>query len=497
VTNDTGLEVAERGSGTVGIDRAAVARRLGVARQGAAPISALVAQAAEARGVSERTVWRWLASDDAQLTERHRFQLREDDIDEIVRWRGNLAAAWRQRRGQDPGLPGLRTFQMAVTCTLTPGDLATIREGVAGRRRHQIYLEWEPEARNGVWQADHRQLDVEVMFPRSQRPRRPWMTLFVEAKSRAVMGWAVAHQQSQATVLAAVASAIRVDDDRGPFGGIPNVLRVDGGLEFAAGGLTAACASLGIMLDTTFPHHPFHNGRVERVNGTVRSTLEMGLPGFTGGPRAADGALWGPSERLSLVQLVDKLYAWERWYNCERPHSSLAGRPPLAAWQEDASPIVVPEPSELRRLMLADVSRTIRHNGVLFANKHYLDPGGALNGRVGEVVEVRYLPHDLRSIEIYLRGDWLCTAVPQSVLTGAERQAVIDARSAEAQRQAKRQKAAYRRARSGVAPMTGPGEPQDTQVLVASDLAETRISGSEQMAAAASTSLLDLPPMGS
>lgn len=492
--NDTGQDPApadrRRPTRT---ERTGVATKLRNAQRGGRPVTELVMQAARAHAVSERTVWRWVAEGDDEPSSPPRFGLTDSDIDAVVRWRGNLAAAWRERRMAEPGLPGIRTFQQAVARTLTLGDLATIREGVAERRRHQIYLEWEPEARNDIWQADHRQLDVEVTFPRAQRPRQPWMTLFVEAKSGAIMGWAVAHQQSEATVLAAFASAIRVDPERGPFGGIPAMLRVDGGLEFAAGGITAACATLGTLVDSTLPHHPIHNGRVERAHGTIQTTFEMGLPGFTGGPRAADGELWGPKDRLSLAELVAKLYDWERRYNLEHRHSALGKRTPLAAWQEDASPIREPEPAELHRLMLASASRKIRREGVHFDNKHYLDRGGALNGRVGETVEVRYMPHDFRSIEIFRRGEWLCSAVPQNALTAADRRAVMAERSAQARKQAKRQKAAYRRAKSGVAPMTGPGAPEDTQVLVEADLAELRGSASARMAGAASTSLLGLP----
>ena len=50
-----------------------------------------------------------------------------------------------------------------------------------------------------------------------------------------------------------------------------------------------------------------------------------------------------------------------------------------------------------------------------------------LNGRVGERIQVRYIPHDLRQIEIFHGDTWLCTAYPQGQLTAEQRSAVLGA----------------------------------------------------------------------
>ena len=70
----------------------------------------------------------------AALQPMKRWFIRWFGVDSYVRWKGNAAAAWRERRGEDEGVPALRTFQTALAEGLSPGDRAAIRDGVEGRR---------------------------------------------------------------------------------------------------------------------------------------------------------------------------------------------------------------------------------------------------------------------------------------------------------------------------------------------------------------------------
>jgi putative transposase len=101
------------------------------------------------------------------------------------------------------------------------------RFGQAGRREHGLYLRYEALHRNAVWQADHKQLPVLVVPPGRRRARRPWVTLFLDDLSRAIMGWAISLQPSSAEALAALRAAILLDSDRDPSGGLPSRLRWD------------------------------------------------------------------------------------------------------------------------------------------------------------------------------------------------------------------------------------------------------------------------------
>ncbi|MDN5929629.1 MAG: transposase family protein, partial [Pseudonocardia sp.] len=143
--------------------------------------------------VSERTVWRWVTGPDvvSERTERARYELTAADRDEYADWRGNIKGLWRARTAAGRPTPPLRTLQRAFARELTPAERAAVVDGVEGRRRHEVYLRWEPVARNARWEADHKELPVQVTPPRGTKPCKPWVTLFLDCYSRLIMGWAL------------------------------------------------------------------------------------------------------------------------------------------------------------------------------------------------------------------------------------------------------------------------------------------------------------------
>ena len=82
-------------------------------------------------------------------------------------------------------------------------------------------------------------------------------------------------------------------------------IQVDGGSEFMAG-FEAACQARGIALYVLPPRSPKLNGRVERLNGTVRREFW----------ECYEGELELPTVQAALRQ-------WEVHYNTQRPHQAL------------------------------------------------------------------------------------------------------------------------------------------------------------------------------
>jgi putative transposase len=416
-----------------------------------------VAAVAAALGVSERTVWRWAANTSPSgRVERDRYELTEADRRDYADWNGNVAALWRARVAAGGSVPPLRTLQRAFGRELSPGERATVTEGVEGRRRHEVYLRWEPVCRNARWEADHKELPVLVTPPRGARGVKPWMTVFLDCYSRLIMGWALSLRPDSATVLAALRRGLVVDPARGPFGGVPRVLVPDNGLEFATTALARVCATLGTTFDPTDGYAPHQKGKIERANLTVDQEFLSGLPFNTEGPRAADGRLYGPdAPPMALALFVDRFAEWVVEYNTARPHSALGGQTPLQRWEADPTSIQEVPAEQLRWLLLADVERTIQRDGVHFGGHIFI--AGELNGRVGERVQIRYTPHDLRQIEVFRGDTWLCTAYPQGALSDEQRDAVLARRRADAAELGRRQRRTSRRARARLAPITAPG----------------------------------------
>jgi putative transposase len=447
--------------------------------------TAHVRLAAVGLGVTERTVWRRISDSCADDKTRHRgpvpYKLSAADLEAFACFRGNVAAVHRARAavadgscstagGPVPqflveawdgaGLVSLRTLQEAFARELTPAFRAALTWGEDARRRREVYLRRGAVPRNQVWELDHKQLPILLLPPRGPAGK-PWLTSVVDAGTRALAGYAIALYPSAGTVLTALRMALVHDPARGPFGGVPASARVDRGLEFAAAAVTSALGALCVTCDRLGPFLPYKKGKVERIHLTVEQTLLTTLPGYTKGPRDAAGRLYGPLKDDArsreaaaatatgpwrIERFCQRFADWVRWYNAERSHVQLDGRTPLQAWEEDATPVQRIDAEDLRHLLLAGEERTIGKDGIRHHSLAYIAP--ELHGRGGQKVQVRYMPHDDRFIEVYLDGRHLCTAHPQDQLSPEEAEEYRAHARAEARQLAALRRRAAARARA-------------------------------------------------
>lgn len=510
--------------------RAAAVTRLRDLAASGSLTAAHVRLAASGLGVSQRTVWRWLAGGTREQPVRlgrpgHR--LTGTDREAYALFRGNVAAVHRARSavlagaGQAAGVtvPGflrqgwagsapvsLRALQAAFARELTPAEAAAWKHGEQARRAADVYLRRPPARRNQAWEADHTELPLMVLPPRGPAVC-PWLTSVIDDGTRALIGWAIALTPHAGTVLTALRMALAEDPARGPFGGVPAVLRIDRGLEFAAGAVRDAMAVLCVRVLPLPKYVPHRKGKIERLNATIDSTLLCGLPGYTGGPRDAAGRLYGPVDDRSAARaaaaetggpmrieaLAERFAAWVNWYNTERPHSQIDGRTPLQAWADDQSAVHRISDAELRHLLLAGAERTIGKDGVRLRGLAYIAP--ELQGRRGQQVQVRFMPHDDRFIEVYLGTRHLCTAYPQGQLTAEEADQFRAHARDQAKRLAAQRRQAAARARAELTPLTRPGPAEQSRLIPSSaEPPRTARRRDEQLRRAAATDLLGLHP---
>ncbi|MDQ3676342.1 MAG: hypothetical protein M3401_05990 [Actinomycetota bacterium] len=92
---------------------------------------------------------------------------------------GNVAAVHRILSDESRSAPAVSTLRRAVLRELTPAERAFARVGVEGARSRSVYLRRESEHRGEVYAGDHKELSIEILALRAQRPRRPWVTLLL------------------------------------------------------------------------------------------------------------------------------------------------------------------------------------------------------------------------------------------------------------------------------------------------------------------------------
>ncbi|MFI7072829.1 Mu transposase C-terminal domain-containing protein [Micromonospora sediminicola] len=404
------------------------------------PTVAMVRTVPAGLAVSERSVWRRLR--DGPPSKRPVFELSETDIAAFADFRGNIAAVHRARcaaiagRTIAAGVPispdllsgwtgarpvTVRTLYRAFEAQMTPAAQAAARHGERARRAKQVYLRRPGTRRNQVWEGDHKNLPILVLPPRG-RAIKPWITMFID--DSVITGWALSPTPHTGTVLTALRMGM-LADPCGPAIGVPEALRLDQGLEFAAGAVTAAAQMLGIDVRRLPGYQPHLKGKIERSFRTLEQMLLTALPGFTDGPRKIDGTLEGPlrDDPSACIAYGEEAtrrdralpLAWEvftehirqfvTWYNTEHIHSQLR-RSPAAAWHDDPTPLRTVDETELRHLMLAGERRTIGGTGIRFRNFTYADPAGSLREMKGKRVDIRYMPHDDTFIHVYSDGKY-------------------------------------------------------------------------------------------
>src|SRR5436190_22250352 len=175
-----------------------------------------------------------------------------------------------------------RTLQRAFAGGVDAGRGRRRPGGDRARRAKLVYLRRRASHRNPVWGGDHKNLPILVLPPRGAATQ-PWVTMFVDDATSLITGWAIAVTPHAGTVLTALRMGM-LPDDAGPSCGVPGMLRLDRGREFAADSVKAAAAALGVEVHVLPAYQANGKGKIERVNRTVDQILLMMLPGFTEGP---------------------------------------------------------------------------------------------------------------------------------------------------------------------------------------------------------------------
>ena len=111
------------------------------------------------------------------------------------------------------------------------------------------------------------------------------------------------------SVLAAVRASVLREDPYGPAGGLPQLVRVDGGADFLSRTVRRAFGLLGVPVHRM--RSARHKGGIERLNRTSMTRFFADLPRYTKAPRLDHSRRVGQEDPpLTFEAFVDLLREW-------------------------------------------------------------------------------------------------------------------------------------------------------------------------------------------
>lgn len=348
---------------------------------------------AEHAGVSLRTLGRWAAAyrGDPSIagvkrrrrSDRGQRRALPTDLVEAVEGlalrRPPPTVAFIHRRiadiARDRGLPAPSYSTVRhVVAEIDPGLRTLAHDGDAAYRdRYELVHRRSASHPNEQWQADHTQLDVQILDRRG-RPVRPWLTVVLDDHSRAVAGYALAASAPTAehTALALHHAVARKPNPAWPVMGLPDVLYSDHGSDFTSARLERVCLETHVRLIHSRIGVPQGRGKIERFYRTVTDELLPHLPGHiphgTGGKPSS-----APAMTLEQLDAALERFILEDYH--QRAHSE-TGQTPIHRWLGDGwIPRLPAHPEDLDLLLLtAAAGRKVQRDGIRFNATRYMSP---------------------------------------------------------------------------------------------------------------------------
>lgn len=138
----------------------------------------------------------------------------------------------------------------SIVRDIDPALMSLAHEGTEGyQRAFDLIHRREASHPNEIWQADHTQLDINLLDEKGQ-PARPWLTIILDDYSRAVAGYYVTFSSPSAigTALALHQAVWRKGDPKWQVCGIPEVFYTDHGSDCTSHHLEAVAADIEMGL---------------------------------------------------------------------------------------------------------------------------------------------------------------------------------------------------------------------------------------------------------
>lgn len=305
--------------------------------------------------------------------------------------------------------------------------------------KHGFFIsrDWSSVPVNGIWCGDHRQVDVFCWLD-SQRKRKaaPWVTVFEDMASRAIVGWCVSWKPNSDTIALAFRDAVL-------RAGKPRVIYIDNGKDYRSKYFSGRVATkfhvkldaarrdgivqrMGIEVVHALPYN--HKAKpVESFFKFMALRFDRELPGWRGPdtaskPEKLEGEL-KRGEILTFEEFCQRVAGWFEWYNAEHVHSK-TGRPPAAFYADASLRVMEILPLELDFHLLKRRRVRIGRRGIRLMGLDYYSEALFRAKLPMEEVEIRWNPFDLGEILVFdihppskeenMIGNFICRVSPQA-----------------------------------------------------------------------------------
>jgi putative transposase len=290
-----------------------------------------------------------------------------------------------------------------------------------------------------VYVGDHHELDI--LIQDHGNLRRPWLTAWMDLRTRAIVGWHISTNPNSDTIALALAEACQPGEHDG-MGGVPQTVYIDNGKDYRAKRFNRRNIrhdreqKIGRISDNSVMKGFYKEWGIKRVHAMpyrARSkpieryfrTLTEGFSKFcpaylASSPKARPESLQKkvnnfysntkPQARAKareyFLTIGDLRSKFERWvyedYHLEE-HSML-GKSPLAEWKGNAKPLRLITEKSLTVSLWPSRTATVQQSGVqaFGTRKHpnfYWHP--ELPGYRGQKIEVKYNPEDIAILHAF------------------------------------------------------------------------------------------------
>lgn len=275
-------------------------------------------------------------------------------------------------------VPARNTVALRIR-QLNPLQEKQAREGTNAARTFQSAGGTPPEITSILEQVqiDHTVIDLIVVDERDRQPiGRPYLTIAIDVFSDCIVGMVVT-LEPPSTVSVGLCLAHMVCDKRPwleqlqlevdwPMSGKPRSLYMDNAAEFKSEALRRGCEQHGILLSYRPPGQPHYGGIIERLIGTMMEDIHE-LPGTTFS-NSEDRGDYESEKKAALTR-----YELERWltiavaYYHGDTHNNDLQEPPAKRWSKgialNGPPAVVTNAKAFLIDFLPVIRRTLTRTG--------------------------------------------------------------------------------------------------------------------------------------